>query len=78
MEQMLRFVTGITWEPMFGYAITPSIQFVEVVSKAEMLPKSSTCAHILYLPYCMAGGFDERFLFERFDMAFMNTYFGLS
>ena len=77
LEQILRFVTGITWEPLFGFAMDPAIHFTEKHSKNDMYPTSSTCANILYLPYSMTFLLNDEVQYQLYDMAFMNTYFGL-
>lgn len=78
LEQILRFVTGMMWEPIFGYSLTPSIHFSEKNSKEDMFPTSSTCANILYLPYSLTTTIGDDELYNKMDLAFMNSYFGLA
>lgn len=77
LEQILRFVTGMTWEPMFGYGISPSIQFTEVDGIQKLLPTSSTCANILYMPYILTQIPNENYLFEKWDEAYISDFFGV-
>ena len=68
----MAFVTGSEEEPVLCFEIAiPSIQFSELSGD---LPTASTCFNQLILPLTEQG---EEYLFERFEWAFLNTYFGL-
>ena len=79
---ILQFVTGAEEEPILGFAIPPSICFTAATSKNKwaFVPTSNTCTQTLYLP---TGSHDcplpsEDQLFEVYDSAFVNVYFGLA
>ncbi len=74
---MLGFSTGTDEEPVLGFTLQPSIQFVEV--PASFLPTGNTCINCLKLP---RPTFQhpipsKGFLFNLYDYAFANSYFGL-
>ena len=63
-------------EPTLGFAMTPSIKFHEFTK--PFLPTANTCINVLTLPYgsiTIPLPCDEK-LFEMFDEAFLNAYFG--
>ena len=73
---ILKFVTGTDEEPVLGFALHPSIKFVE--SESEMIPTASTCINQLRLPRPSVGLklLEESQLFNLYDYAFTNDYFG--
>lgn len=79
LGDVLKFITGSEWEPVLGYTIQPKIVFEEN-EKGSLIPKSSTCINCLYLP--VPGALDpwprRSDIFELYDLAFCNTYFGLN
>lgn len=83
LGDILQFVTGSNEEPLLGFAIDPSIQFHEVldaVTKWFFVPTANSCSQTLCLPtaslHCRLP--EEEQLFEVYDHAFKNTYFGLA
>lgn len=82
LGNILRFVTGAEEEPVLGFAIPPSISFTCATNKSKwsFLPTSNTCSQMLKLP---TGSHSyplppEDVLFEVYDSAFSNEYFGLA
>ena len=84
-EHVLQFVTGTDQEPPLWFSVAPCIEFVEATSHGTnshtvcpFLPTANTCANTLYLP---RHGKDlllpsEEQLFNRYDLAFANAFFG--
>lgn len=79
LGDILRFITGSEWEPVLGYTIPPRISFEEMIN-GSLIPKSSTCINCLYLPVpgTLLPWPERSHLFECYDLAFCNTYFGLN
>jgi hypothetical protein len=82
LDHNLQFATGTDEEPVLGFGAAPSIIFVTSNSsnKWSFLPTANTCTNALYLP---CGDImsnitlpSEDDLFEIYDMAFCNAYFG--
>lgn len=85
LEHVLQFVTGTDEEPPLGFSVAPCIEFVEATSRGTdshtecpFLPTANTCANTLYLP---RHGKDlllpsEEQLFNLYDLAFANAFFG--
>lgn len=75
---VLQFVTGSSEEPLLGFRIKPTIYFVES-STTGFLPTANTCSNRLNLSLPSPGNPlpDDTTLFELFDYAFLNTYFGM-
>ena len=76
---VLQFVTGADEEPVLGFKIAPSIHFPEV--EISFLPTANTCINCLQLP-CPQPTLDANLpedskLFEIYDYAFANSYYGL-
>ena len=77
LGSILQFAMGMDEEPQ------PSIQFVVANEgiKWSFIPKANTCSKAMFLPF---RGFHsrslpaEKELFEFYDIAFTNTFFGLS
>ncbi|XP_028414357.1 uncharacterized protein LOC114537514 [Dendronephthya gigantea] len=81
LNHILQFVTGADEEPPLGFCPPPSIIFVSVDNDNlwEFVPTVNSCANILRLPRCVSGRYplpDEEKLFELYDTAFANAYFG--
>ncbi|KAJ8320858.1 hypothetical protein KUTeg_002445 [Tegillarca granosa] len=72
LPDILRFCTGLTSEPVLGFSIQPTVDFIELPGN---LPSASTCINVLNLP--VNTGMEQKALFEKFDLAFSNQYFGL-
>lgn len=76
LSSILRFATGTDEEPILGFTIHPSISIVEASS---FLPTANTCINHLNLTIPAQGedAPDVNLLYNLFDFAFSNTYFGL-
>ena len=79
---ILQFATGLDEEPPLGFELQPCIQFVAAPqnNKWSFIPTANTCTATLFLP---KGSCDlplptEKELFEVYDFAFSNSYFGLA
>lgn len=73
---ILKFATGSEEEPVLGFHIHPSIAFVK---NASLVPTSNTCINKLNLPI-PHGNMEvpsQDILFNLYDYAFCNAYFGL-
>ena len=73
LEKILRFATGTEQEPAMGFTMQPSITF-----QADMvmsLPRAHTCINRLILPIGNLPA-SKAELFNTFDLAFSNEYFG--
>ena len=80
LEKIFRFITGCDSEPVVGFTIRPSVEYCEMES---FLPRSSTCTNTLYLPLPMGEGLVKHLppkpeLYSKYDIAFVNDYFGLT
>lgn len=81
LGHILQFVTGSDEEPPLGFGIAPLIQFVEketVGTKCPFLPTANTCANTLYLPRRSRDSLlpSEEQIFNLYDLAFANAFFG--
>jgi hypothetical protein len=79
LADILQFVTGADEEPLLGFKIQPTIEFPEVMS--SFIPTANTCINSLQLPRPKPGIIlnfpsDEK-LFELYDYAFLNHFYGL-
>ena len=82
LGSILQFATGMDEEPPLGFELQPSIQFVAANEgiKWSFIPKANTCSKTMFLPrgsnsHSLPA---EKELFEVYDIAFTNTFFGLS
>ena len=80
LEHILQFVSGTDQEPPLGFFTKPSIVFPSSTTSSawSFIPTSNTCANVLHLP-CPTNEIKlpaEEKLFEVYDMAFCNAYFG--
>ena len=80
LGHILQFTTCADVEPMLGFKIPPSVCFYSAATsnKWAFLPTANTCSQTLNLP---TGSHDiaipsEEDLFEIYDHAFKNNYFG--
>ena len=76
LGHILTFVTGCDHEPLLGYKMQPSIQFLPNVS-GNFIPTANVCINRMNLPrpdltnQCLPDN-----IFEIYDYAFSNTYYG--
>lgn len=77
LRDVLQFATGATEEPVLGFVLHPSIEFVESTPSTSFIP--STCTNTLKIPRPSAEIPlpQEEDLFSYYDYAFSNAYFGL-
>jgi hypothetical protein len=80
LEHILQFVSATDQEPPLGFSTKPSIVFPSSTTSGawSFIPTSNTCANMLNLP-CPTSEIplpNEEKLFEVYDMAFCNAYFG--
>ena len=82
LGSILQFATGMDEEPPLGFELQPSIQFVAANEgiKWSFIPKANTCSKTMFLPRGSNSRSlpAEKELFEVYDIAFTNTFFGLS
>ena len=78
LGHILKFITGTDEEPVLGFALHPSITFVEAESESKMIPTASTDINQLRLPRPSVGLklLEESKLFSLYDYTFTNNYFG--
>ncbi len=79
-KHILQFVSGTDQEPPLGFYTKPSIVFPSSTTSGawSFILTSNTCANMLHLP-CPTREIPlptEEKLFEVYDMAFCNAYFG--
>lgn len=77
LNHILQFVCGADEEPALGFSICPQIRFVS--SSGFFLPSSNTCTNTLNLP-SPSSTVDlpsDDILFNVYDLAFCNTFFGI-
>lgn len=79
LSNIIEFVTGASEEPVLGFAQQPSIEFVQVRDDLSFLPTANTCSNSMMLPRPspdLSLPSDDK-LFDLYDYAFLNTYYGL-
>ena len=79
LGNVLQFVTGMDEEPVLGYTLQPKIVFPEVDSSFD--PTANTCINQLNLPRPTMGKplpANNTTIFELYDYAFLNCYFGMA
>ena len=78
LAQILQFATGVDEEPLLGFTIHPSLIFVEA-ENGNFLPTANTCINSLKLPRASLSNpiVDVNVLYNLYDFAFVNSYFGL-
>ena len=76
LGHVLQFATGSDEEPILGFELHPSLIFTEV--KNSFLPMANTCSNTLYLPHATISTPlpESEALFQLYDYAFINTFFG--
>ena len=76
LGHILQFTTCADVEPMFGFKIPPSVCFYSAATsnKWTFLPTANTCSQILNPQQAPIPS--EEDLFEIYDHAFKNDYFG--
>ena len=74
LGNILKFVTASENEPVLGYRMKPSIVFDDNMSSC--LPTSNTCINKMTLAIGAMLPEDREVLFNYFDYAFVNNYFG--
>ena len=76
LPHILKFATGAEEEPVLGFSYHPFITFVE--AGKSFLPTANTCINCLKLvrPTLSKPLPSEDALFQCFDYAFANAYFG--
>ena len=77
LNHILQFATGGDEEPPLGYAMPPALHFVD--AEKGFLPTANICINCLKIP---RGSIDnqqpaDQLLFNLYDFAFANTYFGV-
>ncbi|XP_077862995.1 uncharacterized protein LOC144345437 [Saccoglossus kowalevskii] len=76
LSDVLQFVTGADEEPVLGFSIAPSIEFVDVTS--TFIPTANTCINCLSLPRATLNipllSSDK--MFQLYDTAFSKKFFG--
>ena len=79
LGHILKFVTGDDQEPILGYELDPSLIFDEC-DDGRFLPSARTCISQLVLPRATINVKlpEENSLFNLYDFAFANDYFGKS
>ena len=77
LGHMLRFVSGSEKEPLLRFQLHPSIVFV-VSEQEKLLPTNNTCINQLNLPRASQSHKlpNQKDLFNLYDYAFSNQYFG--
>ncbi|XP_028412925.1 uncharacterized protein LOC114535799 [Dendronephthya gigantea] len=74
LGSILAFITASETEPILGYGVKPSISFNPDMQSC--LPTSNTCINRLTLATGDKVPGDKEKLYQFFDYAFANTYFG--
>ena len=76
LGSVLQFTTGADNEPALGFTIHPSLTFVEATT--SFFPSANTCISCITLPHpsmdCSLPPKEK--LFNLYDLAFSNAYFG--
>ncbi|XP_022778455.1 uncharacterized protein LOC111320014 [Stylophora pistillata] len=78
LSHILTFVTGSAEEPILGFALDPSIEFVKTDLGDGFTPTAHTCSNILSIPVASSVNPlpSQEKLFEIYDLAFSQSYFG--
>ncbi|XP_052105699.1 uncharacterized protein LOC127738473 [Mytilus californianus] len=76
LAKILKFGTSVEEEPILGFSMHPSLHFSERIS---YLPTANTCINriTLTVPETEDQLPEDNVLFNLFDYAFCNTYYGL-
>lgn len=75
---MFRFCTGTDEEPILGFSLHPSLVFAEVLPEYAFIPTANTCINRMTLPRASLSMPlpQPDHLFNLYDYAFANSYFG--
>ncbi|XP_028403172.1 uncharacterized protein LOC114525912 [Dendronephthya gigantea] len=76
LGDVLRFATGSEDEPVLGFAIQPALCFSD--GTRSCLPTSNTCINLLRLAIGEILPESQDEMFQKFDLAFSNTHFGMA
>lgn len=91
LSHILQFATGAAVEPVLGFVLTPSLKFIlpkemavsspedgQASVAASFLPFAHTCSNILELPRATSNYSlpSMEKLFDLYDVAFCQSYFG--
>ena len=91
LSHILQFVTGAAEEPVLGFFLPPSLKFISPTEMAVQssgsdptqvvagfLPFARTCSNTLHLPRATSQYSlpTKEKLFDLYDMAFSQSYFG--
>ena len=76
LNKVLKFATGTEEEPALGFTLKPSLQFIV---RNSHLPTGNTCINRLSLTVHDADRElpSDDYLFNLYDYAFSNAYYGL-
>ena len=76
LAHILQFATSTDEEPLLGFMVPPSIRFQEFTQ--SFLPTANTCINAMTLPHASIAIQlpSEQKLWETYDEAFLNAYFG--
>ncbi|CAG2220116.1 unnamed protein product [Mytilus edulis] len=77
LRHILMFATSSEEEPILGFTLQPSLNFVQ---RESFMPTANTCINRLFLtePEGNRELPSDKLLSNLFDFAFSNTYYGLS
>ena len=79
LKNILQLLSGMDEEPVLGYTLQPIIVLTEFES--SILPTANTCINQLNLPRPSLGKplpTNNIAVFELYDYAFVNSYFGMA
>ena len=76
LEDILRFTTGVEYEPVIGFTMPPTVSFL---AHQHGVVTANTCTNTLYLPIPLSlsdplPNNDD--LFRMFDICFTDEFFG--
>ena len=77
LQHVLSFTTGAEEEPVLGFQLHPTLQFVQATT--SFIPTGNTCTNCLYLP-CPSADVElpqTDQLFHFYDLAFCNAFLEL-
>ncbi len=79
LESILEFATSADEEPLLGFELAPSIVFTDSLGPKAFHPMANTCISRMTMPRPsdLVKMPEEKDLFEMYDMAFSNTFYGL-
>lgn len=79
LSKVLQFATGTGEEPILGYVFPPSIHFHEIMPSSSFIPTANVCVCSLKLPRAsmQIKQPTDTVLFDLYDYAFANAFYGL-